>query len=301
MASSLQGIEVVTPTLKSALLSLAFMCAPATGADTPAPASAPELVAQALQYEHAEGVARDFNQVASLYCAAARMGDADGQFGLAWMYANGRGVAKDDAVAAHLFALAAAQGHRHAANMMQFAKVTAEPLLPACLKPTPPPVIAAVEEIAVELPYPKGRIYQLVQKLAPRYAIDPHLALAVIWVESGFNVTARSPKNAQGLMQLIPETAQRFQVRNVLDAEDNIKGGLAYLRWLLAFFQGDVELVAAAYNSGERTVEKYRGIPPYPETQAYVRKITALYKKSSHPYQSDLVQPAPMTSLSSNK
>jgi soluble lytic murein transglycosylase-like protein len=93
-------------------------------------------------------------------------------------------------------------------------------------------------------------------------------------------------------MQLIPETAERFGVKRVLNPIENIKGGLSYLRWLLAFFQGDVPLVVAAYNAGERAVEKYRGIPPYAETRSYVRKVTGIYTKTSHPYQSGIVEPS---------
>jgi soluble lytic murein transglycosylase-like protein len=140
----------------------------------------------------------------------------------------------------------------------------------------------------------RTEIEQLVHRLAPQYAVDPNFALAVIRVESAFNPVAQSPKNAQGLMQLIPETAARFGVKQVLNPAENIKGGLAYLRWLLALFEGDVHLVAAAYNAGERAVEKYRGIPPYPETRDYVRKITGLYKKVSHPYEAGIVEPSPI-------
>ena len=132
-------------------------------------------------------------------------------------------------------------------------------------------------------------ISALVEKLAPQYEIDPGLVLAVISVESGFNTQAVSSKNAQGLMQLIPETAERFQVKNAFDVEDNIRGGMAYLRWLLAFFKGDVALVAAAYNAGEGAVEKYRGVPPYPETVKYVDKILSRYNKTTHPFQPGVV------------
>ena len=93
-------------------------------------------------------------------------------------------------------------------------------------------------------------------------------------------------------MQLIPETAERFGVKKVFNPVENIRGGLAYLRWLLAFFQGDVSLVLAGYNAGERAVEKYRGIPPYAETRNYVRKITGIYKKANHPYESSIVEPS---------
>jgi soluble lytic murein transglycosylase-like protein len=124
----------------------------------------------------------------------------------------------------------------------------------------------------------------LVDQLAPEYSIDPRLAMAIIAVESGFNAKAVSPKNAQGLMQLIPETAQRFRVKDAFDSEQNIRGGLAYLRWLLAYFQGDVALVAAAYNAGEKAVDRHGGVPPYLETQNYVRRVSQLYNKAIHPY-----------------
>jgi soluble lytic murein transglycosylase-like protein len=133
--------------------------------------------------------------------------------------------------------------------------------------------------------YVKGPIYKLVSKIAPRYHIDTDLAMAFIAVESGFDPNATSAKNAQGLMQLIPETAKRFKVKNAYDPEQNIMGGLAYLQWLLTYFEGDIALVAAAYNAGENTVDKYKGIPPYPETKKYVKKIATLYKKTHHPYQ----------------
>jgi soluble lytic murein transglycosylase-like protein len=103
--------------------------------------------------------------------------------------------------------------------------------------------------------------------------VDVKLALAVASVESNFDVSARSPKNAQGVMQLIPETAARFNVKNTYNAEQNIRGGLAYLRWLLTYFDGDMVRVVAAYNAGEKAVDKYQGIPPYHETQAYVRLV----------------------------
>jgi soluble lytic murein transglycosylase-like protein len=95
-------------------------------------------------------------------------------------------------------------------------------------------------------------------------------------------------------MQLIPATAERFGVKNAYNPVDNLKGGLAYLRWLMAYFKGEVALVLAAYNAGEETVERYRGIPPYPETRNYVRLITRVYKKSTHPYLAEIVAPSPV-------
>lgn len=260
--------------------------------------NAAALVTEAARYEHAEGVPRDYGRAIELYCAAAKAGNADGQYGLGWMYANGRGVNRDDAIAAHLFSLAAQQGHVQAQNMQKLA-AAAKPVVPPCLVPPPKVVQAPAPDQLLpgsEPNYPRGQIYNMVGKVSPKYEVDPQLVLAFISVESGFNANAVSPKNAQGLMQLIPETARRFRVKNAFNAEDNIKGGVAYLQWLLAFFKGDVPLVAAAYNAGERAVEKYRGIPPYPETRDYVRRITALYRKTSHPYRQNLVPASTMVS-----
>ena len=112
-----------------------------------------------------------------------------------------------------------------------------------------------------------------IDAIARRHGMDPLLVRAVIRVESNFDPNARSPKNAFGLMQLIPETSARFNVKKPFDPVQNVRGGLAYLRWLLAYFKGNVALVAAAYNAGERAVEKYHGIPPYAETRDYVQKV----------------------------
>lgn len=269
------------------------------------PANAEALVKLAAKYEHAEGVPRDYAAALAFYCQAAKLGSADAQYALGWMYANGRGIPRDDGVAGQLFGMAAEQGHPQAQNMMRYIRSSVGAVLPSCLHPQEEIVhVEAVTEAkesqaqtaaksAEEEPGPavylKSHISDLVYQLAPDYDVDPKLALAVISVESGFNVHAQSPKNAQGLMQLIPETAQRFSVKNAFDPKENIKGGLAYLQWLLAFFKGSVPLVLAAYNAGEKAVAKYRGIPPYPETQDYVRKIAKLYKKAKHPYRRDLV------------
>ena len=271
----------------------------AASADTPngtgekAESNPRAMIASAIQYENAEGVPRDYDKAAALYCKAARLGDADAQYALGWMYANGRGVPRDDAVAAQIFSLAADRGHPGAQNMRRFTMSAITAPLPRCLLPDattvllmePPPASGPGMSPA----YFKGPIYATVKKLAERSGIDPKLVMAVILVESGFNTRAVSPKNAQGLMQLIPETAQRFRVKDTFNPEENIRGGIAYLKWLLSYFKGDVALVAAAYNAGEGTVEKYRGVPPYPETQKYVRRISQLYQMPTHPswYKSD--------------
>lgn len=255
------------------------------------PESGDELVVLGNRYQHGEGVGRNQPQALVLYCQAAKLGHAQAYYEMAWMYANGRGVARDDGTARHLFELAAKHGHSHAPQVLQHMPASIIVVTPACLQPDP--VVKREEEI-YEHPFPRGPIFEMVNRLAPNYGIDPQLALAVISVESGFQPKAVSPKNAQGLMQLMPETAQRFRVRNPFDPEDNVKGGLAYLRWLLAYFQGDVALVAAAYNAGERAIESHGGIPPFAETRDYVRKITKLYRKTIHPYQSHIVTASPL-------
>jgi len=137
------------------------------------------------------------------------------------------------------------------------------------------------------------KIIALLQKLAPQYGVHPGLAYAVIRAESNFNTQAVSDRNAQGLMQLIPETAARFNVTQPLDPEQNIRGGLAYLRWLLAYFKGDVPLAVAAYNAGEGAVERYKGVPPFPETQGYVRRIQEVFKLPFHPFDARITAPSP--------
>jgi len=244
--------------------------------------NAATLVEQAQRLEHGEGVARDPQQAAALYCRAARLGAPDAQYALGWMYANGRGVAHDDGMAWRLFGLAAEQGSAAGARMQALLPAAPGAPLPACMAPDP------ALELDIAFPIPDyaaatPQLRALVERLAPQYEIEPALALAVIAVESGFNRLAVSPKDARGLMQLIPATASRFCVLDAFNPEQNLRGGLAYLRWLLARYSGDVALATAAYNAGEQAVDQYGGVPPYDETRAYVRRIGQLYGKSSHP------------------
>ncbi|CAN7661111.1 transglycosylase SLT domain-containing protein [Pseudoduganella sp. LjRoot289] len=262
----------------------------ATGSVAAAPsgALAAELRAAAVRLEHGEGLPRDLPQALGLYCRAARLGDTQAQYALGWMLANGRGTPRDDGAAAQLFALAAAQGHPQAQAMLQATNTAPNTPLPACMLPDTPFALLPPEP-RVLYPQPGSKqIGAMVEQLAPQFEIDPRLAMAIISVESGFNTRALSPKNAQGLMQLIPETAERFRVKDAFDAEQNIRGGLAYLRWLLAYFRGDVQLVAAAYNAGEKAVDQHKGVPPYAETQEYVKRVARLYKHAIHPYQRGL-------------
>ncbi len=275
---------------------------------------------EAHALEYGDGIERDAVRAAQLYCRASRFGDAEAQYSLAWMLTNARGIERDDAQAAHLFAAAAEQGHPQA---MAMAARLGTPLgaPPPCLRPPdgdPPPLAAAAPAarpvpgrgarpgaaVPLGLPPPPPpanappQIVRFVQLVAPEFKLEPHVVLAVIAQESNFDPLALSPKNAQGLMQLIPDTARRFNVRNALDPAQNIRGGMAYLRWLLAYFEGDLSLVLAAYNAGEGAVNRYRGVPPYAETRLYVRKIiAAINGQRQHPFDASVTTPSDMLPL----
>jgi soluble lytic murein transglycosylase-like protein len=123
----------------------------------------------------------------------------------------------------------------------------------------------------------------IIFRAGKQYGVDPRLLHAVIWQESKYKVQARSHAGAQGLMQMIPATARRFGCTDVNDPADNVQAGTRYLRFLLKRFNGNVSLALAGYNAGEGSVDKYAGVPPYNETQNYVRIITGRYGKTYHP------------------
>jgi len=243
---------------------------------------------EAKAFEFGDGVPRDPVRAAELYCRAARYGDAEAQYNLAWMKTNSRGIERNEAEAAHLFAAAAEQGFEQARNILaRMGQPLGPP--PKCLQPpeedrvaaapAPAPAPSAqtrLQPAVVSVPPPPNApdaIVRFVNIVAPEYKLQPHLVLAIMATESNFDASAVSPKDAHGLMQLIPGTAARFGVRNIKDPVQNIRGGMAYLRWLMAYYEGDIVLAAAAYNAGEGAVDRYRGVPPYAETRQYVWKI----------------------------
>ena len=120
-----------------------------------------------------------------------------------------------------------------------------------------------------------------IAKYAKRYGVDANLVKAVMAAESCYNRSALSPKNAQGLMQLIPKTAARFGVTDSYNADQNIRGGTNYLKVLNKRFKGNLVKTIAAYNAGEGAVDKYKGVPPYKETRRYVKKVMHVYAKLS--------------------
>ncbi|HCO44787.1 MAG TPA: hypothetical protein DIT63_11825 [Gammaproteobacteria bacterium] len=148
----------------------------------------------------------------------------------------------------------------------------------------PPTVISGTPPATATVISPgRQAVEKMIERLAPQYALDPELVKQVVAAESAFRTDARSPKNAQGLMQLIPATAERFGVTNPWDAEQNLRGGMAYLSWLLGQFSGDVRLALAGYNAGEGAVARHGGLPPYAETRQYVAGIISRYGKTRHP------------------
>lgn len=139
-------------------------------------------------------------------------------------------------------------------------------------------------EMAKALKSPE--LIAMVDEIALVEGVDMHLARAIIQAESAFNYKARSKAGALGLMQLMPSTAERFGVLDPFDPRQNISGGVKYLKWLHDYYEGDLNRVVAAYNAGEGAVNRYKGIPPYRETQAYVPKVLDLYRRKA-------VQPDP--------
>ena len=125
----------------------------------------------------------------------------------------------------------------------------------------------------------KKRYTDLIEQTAYRHQVDAKLVHAVIQTESGYNTTAQSSKGAVGLMQLMPDTARRFGVTDRNDPDQNVDGGTRYLKHLITLFNPNLDLAVAAYNAGENAVIRYNNsIPPYPETQNYVKQVLALYR-----------------------
>jgi len=150
-----------------------------------------------------------------------------------------------------------------------------------------PDVIAkpdTTSRIPADMPTSGDReLDRIIFEAGEKEGIDPRFIHAVIWQESKYKVEAKSHVGAQGLMQLMPATAKRFGCHDPNDPADNINAGTKYLSWLLKRFAGNVELALAGYNAGEGSVDKYDGIPPYNETQNYVKIISKRYGKMYHP------------------
>lgn len=233
-------------------------------------AGANALTEQALRHLHGEGVKRDADLAVLFFCAAARQGHAAAAYELGWLYFHGRGVERDDQLAAAWLREAARLGRPPTAKVMQrLAKQKRRSL--ACVDSAGKALKGADAR--------RANLVLAVHRMAPDFRLDPKLVLEVIRAESNFDPRARSAKGALGLMQLIPATAQRFGVSDPYEPTQNIRGGMAYLRWLLDRFDGDLALSLAGYNAGEAAVDRYGGVPPYAETRAYVERILGRYMR----------------------
>jgi len=238
---------------------------------------APRAIAaleQGLAAEMGVGLRRNAPLAIRLYCDAAITGSAEGFFRIGRILARGPLHLRNPALANAYLAQAVQLGHHGATDFFD-ETVPFAPLEDDCRKLETGLAIGTfdLDGYLAALSPAKRRIAELIRRHAARNGIEERIALAIALAESNLNPDAVSPKNAQGVMQLIPDTQARFGVTRPFDPESNIRGGLAYLKWLKARFAGDWALIAAAYNAGEGAVERHGGIPPYRETESYVRRV----------------------------
>jgi hypothetical protein len=235
-------------------------------------------VAAALQQGHAAefgiGIRRNPLLAVALYCDAGMMGSPEGFFRVGRVLASAPRPLRNPAMANAYLALAARLGHHEALSLYD-ARVANAVIGDEC------GLYGSGADgsrfdldgyLAGQSPA-KQRIALLIRSAARQYQVDPRLALAIAIAESNLDAAAVSPRNAQGVMQLIPATQERFGVTRPFDPEHNVRGALAYLRWLDKRFAGNWRLIAAAYNAGEGEVDRYSGVPPFAETRQYVRRV----------------------------
>jgi len=202
-----------------------------------------------------------------------------------WGYVDENGVA-------HL------ADHQVNERYMLFKKESPRPPKEAYAPPpifVPPPAFAANGAVIPVSPALRAQYAPLIAKVAQEFQLDPSLLHAIVTVESGYNPQAKSPAGAIGLMQLIPETAERFGVKNITDPLENLRGGARYLRFLLTMFKNNLELVLAAYNAGEGAVQQAGNkIPNYAETKAYVPSVLTQYQHFNNSANASVIGTTPV-------
>jgi soluble lytic murein transglycosylase-like protein len=192
-------------------------------------------------------------------------------------FANGRSMSvKDYRVEGDLITVTLRNGGQASFDKAIVAEIKPDELPP--LEETVPvetvaPVAIKQSSRAAHAPLDARPFADLIETVALKHGVDPELVHAVVLAESGYRADARSNVGARGLMQVMPSTAKDFGIRNLYDPQNNLEAGVQYLKFLLVRFPGDLKRAIAAYNAGPGAVAKYRGIPPYRETQQYVNKV----------------------------
>lgn len=268
-------------------ISMWLVCLTATAHDMDEAPRIKALLEQGAWFEKSGGW-NDRRLSTDLYCEAAAMGSGEAYFRIGKLLANTK---QRLASARQMMTIAAQLGHLKASEWLETSESMTVPQTPRLIKNVASSAEpcnsdskdqwntfsfdgrAHMDNYLASMPAERQVVVRMIRRLAPQYDVDEHLGLAIASVESNFNRWAVSPKNAMGIMQLIPETAARFNVTKPFDVEQNIRGGLAYLRWLQIAMEGNIEWVVAAYNAGENAVLRHKGIPPYRETKAYVNRV----------------------------
>ncbi|MFM5015683.1 lytic transglycosylase domain-containing protein [Aeromonas veronii] len=235
----------------------------------------------ALRQGQAAQHSGNLQKAIALYCIAASTGNPEGYFRIGRLLATGPASVRSAKMANSYLAMAMRLGNQQASHYYN-PRVGNAPMGDQCgvgmrggqgsyfaLPSTP----FNVEAYLARQSPGKQKLATMLRHAAKRHQVDVRLVLAIAIAESNLESRAVSAKNAQGVMQLIPETQQRFGVTQPFDPAQNTKGGVSYLKWLDRRFDGDRVLISAAYNAGEKAVERYGGIPPYDETREYVKRV----------------------------
>lgn len=243
------------------------------------------LLEQGWAAESGRGLARNPFLAAGLYRQAGAMGSAEGYYRAALILVPAGAKAPLGGTARCLLMASSQLGHGAASELLERRGWHGDPVAGPCDDEVSVRIYLEfdLDGYVASLRLPRQEVVRMIRRLAPVYGVNPRLAVAMAAVESNFDPWAVSPKSAMGVMQLIPSTAERFGVRDPFNPEQNIRGGLAYLRWLERYYRGDTVRMVAAYNAGEGAVDAHGGVPPYRETQAYVQRVLSFSGTAAGP------------------